>query len=125
MALISTREYLVKVPDQILEKAIEFRTQLENDYPELASSYPGIQTFVLTVIDEENIRNVVREVPTDPILLYRIHENGNHLRLLGNFVVIGWWGADLEEIEQALELDRTKFPSISVQSSRRGHQESN
>lgn len=116
LVLVNTTEYLAPVPDQILEKAVDFRLQIVRDYPEMGGEYdyPGIQMFVLAVGDKNNIRNIVRERPTDPLLLYRIRENRSHLALQGNFVVVGWWGADLEEIERELELDRTLFPSTVV-----------
>ncbi|GAH11153.1 unnamed protein product, partial [marine sediment metagenome] len=98
LALVSTTEYLAEVPTQILEKAVSFRTELRQVFPKIASGYPGIQTFVLTVASENSIKNIVRETPNDPLLLYRPYENDNHLHLQGNFVVLGWWGADLEEI---------------------------
>lgn len=116
LALVNATEYLAPVPDQILEKATEFRHQVAQDYPRFGDRwyYPGIQMFVLTVADKNNLKNIVRERPADPLLLYRIHENDNHLHLRGNFVVVGWWGADIEEIERELELDRALFPSTIV-----------
>lgn len=116
LALVNTTEYLAPVPDQILEKAVDFRLQVVQDYPEMGGEYdyPGIQMFVLVVADKNNVKNIVRERPNDPLLLYRVREGRSHLALQGNFVVVGWWGADIEEIEQTLELNRVHFPATTV-----------
>jgi len=117
LALIETGDYIAEVPDQILRKAAQFRQEalmLRGD------GYPGIQTYILTVIKPEQLKNVASERVLDPLLLYRPYETRSHLDLQGNFVVVGWWGADIEEIEQALGLTRDNYPAVEIHPSING-----
>jgi hypothetical protein len=69
--------------------------------------------FYIVAIAENKLRldRMIRK--GDPLILFR-PMNDDFFTPSGLFIVIAWWGSDIEEIEKALQLDRTHYPQLKV-----------
>ena len=104
LALIPIEGYVGYVPETVLETVISFKKEHALDKGD------NEKFHILTSGLLKNIKqNAVGR--QDPLLLYNMAASWHGD---GYYVVVAWWGADLDEIEAALGFDRKEYPALSV-----------
>jgi len=104
LALIPIEGYVGHVPETVLETVISFKKEHALDEGD------NEKFHILTSGLLKNIKqNAVGR--QDPLLLYNIAASWHGG---GYYVVVAWWGADLDEIEATLGFDRQEYPALSV-----------
>lgn len=101
LALIDVEGYKGSVPMEVVETVANFTEEF--------NTYPGNLKILTYGVLGDIKKNVVGV--KDPLVLHQISSDWSGG---GTYAVVAWWGADIEDIERALNWVRSGYSRLSV-----------